>query len=159
MNVLFVCTVNVTRSMAAEYVLKDVVEKEGISSLHIASAGTEGGREGPWPYIFDSLDRYGIDARKHRSQPLPKTLMDKQDVIIAMAKHHKAFVEKYTDVPCYLYNELAIGKTTNVDDDMETTLIDDGTHTIESFLDYLIDYLHETMPVVLDKLLQMQRNK
>ena len=151
MKLLFVCTGNVTRSMSAEYILKKLLVERNRSDIEVSSAGTEGGYDSPWHYTLDALAKKGISVGRHKSQPLPKTLMDAQDVIVCMSQHHKDFVKKYTDTPTFLYNELVLGRETDLEDDVETDEIG-ASKTLEEFLYDLVDYLDQTMPLLLENI-------
>jgi protein-tyrosine phosphatase len=86
-EVLFVCHGNICRSPLAEFVFKDMVEKEGLSGkIYTESAGTSGF------HIGDPVDRrsaevmrkHGISCAGKRSRQLELADFDEFDYIIAM---------------------------------------------------------------------------
>ena len=86
-NVLFVCYGNICRSPLAEFVFKDMVEKEGLSDvINVASAGTSG------EHLGDHVDRrsaavmakHGISCEGKRSRQLCIRDFTDYDYIIAM---------------------------------------------------------------------------
>jgi protein-tyrosine phosphatase len=86
-NVLFVCHGNICRSPLAEFVFKDMVEKEGLSGkIYVESAGTSGF------HIGDPVDRrsaevmrrHGISCAGKKSRQLEPRDFDEFDYIIAM---------------------------------------------------------------------------
>jgi len=86
-NVLFVCYGNICRSPLAEFVFKDMVEKEGLGGkIDVASAGTSG------EHIGDPVDRrstevlkrHGISCAGKRSRQLVLSDFTDYDYVIGM---------------------------------------------------------------------------
>lgn len=92
-KVLFVCLGNICRSPMAHFMFKDLVEKEGVSSLfEIESAGTEkfnslckaGIHEG----TKEIFKRMNIPFEEHISRHFKKEDYDYYDYIVAMDKEN-----------------------------------------------------------------------
>lgn len=86
-SILFVCHGNICRSTMAEFVMKDLVEKAGLSdSFHIESAATSAEELGNpvYPGTKRILDRLGIDCSAKRARRITADDYDKFDLIIAM---------------------------------------------------------------------------
>lgn len=92
--ILFICTANICRSPMAEYYLRHLVEKNGLS-YRIGSAG-----------FFDSgvmisensgivLDEDGIDASKHVSMQINEQLMLDSWLVLTMTIQHKLYLLDY----------------------------------------------------------------
>ncbi len=90
-KVLFVCHGNICRSPMAEYILKDKVNKMGMSeNFIIASAATSceeiwNGEGNPvHPMAKEQLKKHGISCDEKRAIQLEKSDYDKYDYLIAM---------------------------------------------------------------------------
>jgi len=86
-NVLFVCFGNICRSPLAEFVFKDMVQKEGLQTeVYVESAGTCGYHNGD-PVDRRSAEvmkRHGISCEGKRSRQLVKGDFEEFDYMIAM---------------------------------------------------------------------------
>ena len=88
-RVLFVCTGNICRSPMAEVLMQREAAARGIAPLEVTSAGT-----GAWDGAPASEGAYlvalehGLDLSAHRARLLTRDLVERSDVILAMAEHH-----------------------------------------------------------------------
>ena len=86
-NILFVCLGNICRSPMAEFVLKDIVRKNGIEdNFYIDSAATSYEEVGNGMHYgtINKLQEKGIEYTNHRARRLEKSDYDKFDYIIGM---------------------------------------------------------------------------
>ena len=90
-NIMFVCWGNICRSPMAEFVMKDLVEKRGLSScFHIASSATSteeiwNGVGNPvYPPAKKELAKHGISCEGKRAVQLTKADYSKYDYLIGM---------------------------------------------------------------------------
>ena len=86
-KILFVCHGNICRSPMAEFVMKDMVEKQGISKdFYIASAATSTEEIGNGVHYGTrkKLAEFGISTDGKRAVQLKKNDYDKYDYIIGM---------------------------------------------------------------------------
>lgn len=108
-KVLFVCHGNICRSPMAEFVLKDLVEKAGLTDcFEIASAATSTeeiwrGQGNPvYPPAQDELRRHGIggtaytDFRGKRAVQLTSSDYDRYDYLIGMDGMNMRNIERMT---------------------------------------------------------------
>jgi len=92
-RILFVCTGNICRSPLAAALLQRALAQRGIDGLEVASAGTgawDGAPVSEGAYLV-GLER-GLDLSAHRARLLTRELVDQADLILTMARHHRARV-------------------------------------------------------------------
>lgn len=95
MNVLFVCTGNICRSPLAEAIARDELNRRKRTDVTVASAGT-----GAWDGAPASEGAYlvglehGLDLSAHRARLLTRELVQGADLILTMARHHRARVHE-----------------------------------------------------------------
>ncbi len=102
-KVLFVCHGNICRSPMAEFILKDMVQKQGIADqFEIASAATSteeiwNGIGNPvYPPAREELARHGIGCQGKRAVQLRSTDYDYYDYLIGMDAMNIRNMEKIT---------------------------------------------------------------
>ena len=86
-KILFVCLGNICRSPMAEFVMKNIVEKAGLShEFEIASAATSTYEIGNpvYPPARQKLAEHGIDCKGKTARQITKRDYDYYDYIVAM---------------------------------------------------------------------------
>ena len=86
-KILFVCYGNICRSPMAEYVMKDIVEKEGLAaSFEIASGATSSWELGQpvYPPAARKLKEHGISCKGHSAHQISKAEYEYYDYIVLM---------------------------------------------------------------------------
>jgi len=152
--ILFVCTGNIFRSLSAERTLQKYLNDNKIDNYKVISAGTVAKKEPIDPKTKEILMSIGIDASNHKQKKLSKDLLEKCDVVIAMADYHVNFMKKEFDFHnAILFNELAIGKKENVDDinDVNDDLKNNRKKT-EDHIKWTIDYINKNIPRVFERI-------
>lgn len=86
MRILFVCHGNICRSTMAEFVMKDLVEKAGITDIEIDSAGTSSEELGnPVHYgTRQKLAQHGISCNGKFARQMNRQDYEKYDLLIGM---------------------------------------------------------------------------
>lgn len=87
MNILFVCHGNICRSPMAEFVMKDLVKKDGLDTKFvIASAATSAEELGNpvYPPARNELARHGISCAGHAARQLTKADYAAFDLLLGM---------------------------------------------------------------------------
>lgn len=90
-KVLMICHGNICRSTMAEFVLKDLVQKQGVSDqFHIESAGTSREELGNDTHYGtkEKLRQMGVPFAKRRARQVTKADYDAFDYLICMDKYN-----------------------------------------------------------------------
>ena len=93
-RVLFVCTGNICRSPLAEALLRRAASDKGLD-IDVLSAGT-----GAWENAPASEGAYlvalekGLDLSGHRARLLTREVVQEADLVLTMARHHRARVDE-----------------------------------------------------------------
>ena len=96
MNILFVCSANVSRSFLAENLLKRELEKENIKNISVASAGLNTfDLSEPDRNMVAHLSKIGIPKVDHRPKQISKQDVDWANIILVMETDH---VKKIMDL-------------------------------------------------------------
>ena len=95
--VSFVCTGNICRSPIGEVVLRNLLEREGLSDrVRVVSAGT-----GDWhvggpadPRALSTLRRFGLDGDAHRAQQFVRDSFSEVDLVLALDRGHEEILRR-----------------------------------------------------------------
>jgi protein-tyrosine-phosphatase len=93
-SILLVCTGNICRSPLAASLLERALKEHGLDVAE-TSAGTgawDGAPASEGAYLV-GLER-GLDLSGHRARLLSRDLVEKADLILTMARHHRARVDE-----------------------------------------------------------------
>jgi protein-tyrosine-phosphatase len=94
-TILLVCTGNICRSPLAAALLQRALSQRGVEGVDVASAGTgawDGAPVSEGAYLV-GLER-GLDLSGHRARLLTRELVEGADLILTMARHHRARVDE-----------------------------------------------------------------
>ena len=96
-KVLFVCHGNICRSPMAEFVMKDLVKKAGISDrVHIASAAVSREEIGNpvYPPARRELQRHGIECHGHAAHQITRRELEEYDKIYYMDASNARYLKR-----------------------------------------------------------------
>ncbi len=94
-RILLVCTGNICRSPLAAALMERALKERGVDGIDVSSAGT-----GAWDGAPVSEGAYlvaleqGLDLSGHRARLLTRDLVEQCDLILTMARHHRARVDE-----------------------------------------------------------------
>jgi protein-tyrosine-phosphatase len=94
-RVLLVCTGNICRSPLAEAILLRELKTRGVTSVEAVSAGTgawDGAPASEGAYLIGL--EHGLDLSGHRARLLTRDLVQQAEMILTMARHHRARVHE-----------------------------------------------------------------
>ena len=94
-SILLVCTGNICRSPLAASLLERALGERATEGITVSSAGTgawDGAPVSEGAYLV-GLER-GLDLSGHRARLLTRELVEQADLILTMARHHRARVDE-----------------------------------------------------------------
>ncbi|THJ20448.1 MAG: low molecular weight phosphatase family protein [Nitrospira sp. CG24D] len=103
-SILFVCTGNIFRSLAAEYALKQHLGPQGL--YRVGSAGIEAKPQSIHPIVRARLLERGADPVGHIQRKLTQSLLDEADCVVAMGRDHQETVQQLFGLSIPLFNQL-----------------------------------------------------
>ena len=95
MNILFVCTGNISRSFLAETLLTREIEQRKLRNISVSSAGLfvhPGNR--PDPEMVALLSKTGIPVKGHKAKQITEQDMDWADHILVMEEEHALMINR-----------------------------------------------------------------
>ena len=96
-KILFVCHGNICRSPMAEFVMKDLVKKAGISDrVHIASAAVSREEIGNpvYPPARRELQRHGIECHGHAAHQITRRELEEYDKVYYMDASNARYLKR-----------------------------------------------------------------
>jgi len=94
MNVLFVCSANISRSFLAEMLLKHEIEVRKLDNISVSSAGIYAyPGNPPDPIMLDHLEKQGISVTAHESRQISEEDIAWADLILVMEQAHARDLE------------------------------------------------------------------
>ena len=150
-SILFVCTGNVFRSMAAEYALRAQLDRA--SGYQVKSAGIDAKSQKIHPVILNRLRLKGADASAHVPQILTKELIQRSELVIAMGLGHREFIQAKFGLNTPLFNEVAFGEDSPILD-LHEALPNWERDIVEAreYVESVIDHIWESIPALMARL-------
>lgn len=106
-SVLFVCTANIFRSVAAEYALK--IRLGAKRSCVVSSAGIDAKPQPMHAWVQGRLREKGADPTTHVQRQLTKELVEAADLVLAMGRDHQAYIREQFGYDVPLFNQVCLG--------------------------------------------------
>ncbi len=95
MNILFVCTGNVSRSFLAEVLMREEIRARKLKKVTVASAGLHAySGSPPDPLMIEYLEERGIPIPNHEARRMTEQEAEWADLILVMEKEHVRMIEE-----------------------------------------------------------------
>ena len=95
MNILFVCTGNISRSFLAEMLLKDEIRKHNLEGISVLSSGISAYPGTPAdPEIVKYLSELEVPIENHGARPITREDVNWADLILVMERIHFDIIGK-----------------------------------------------------------------
>lgn len=89
MNILCVCTGNICRSPMLTFLLRDALEKEGITDCIVSGAGISTVDDAPpSSHAITVMQEIGMDIADHRSRQLTPDIVAQTDIFVPLSVEH-----------------------------------------------------------------------
>jgi protein-tyrosine phosphatase len=150
-SVLFVCTGNIFRSVAAEFALK--ARLGAGTSCVVSSAGIDARAQSMHEWVLARLRENGADPTSHVRRQLTEELVEAADLVIAMGRNHQAFIREEYGHDAPLFNQICLGYDKPILDlheaipDWET-----DPERARAYVCSVIDAIWATAPALLSRL-------
>jgi protein-tyrosine phosphatase len=157
-SVLFVCTGNIFRSLAAEQALKAMLGFQ--SSLLVGSAGIDAKPQAVHEWVQARLRLKGADASAHVQRQLTREMVQAADLVIAMGCNHQAFIRERFGCDVPLFNQVCFGRDEPIDDVHE--VMPEWEQNLEQARAYVwsvIDRIWEATPALIQRLPSLRSSK
>ena len=97
-KILFICHGNICRSPMAKYIMRDMVEKEGIAEhffIESAATSTEELGNPVYPPAVRKLSEHGIGCRGHVARQIVRRDYDDYDLLIGMDSENMYYMKRW----------------------------------------------------------------
>lgn len=150
-SVLFVCTGNIFRSLAAEHALKMMLGEQ--SHRLVGSAGIDAKPQAVHEWVQTSLHLRGADVTAHVQRQLTREMIKKTDLVIAMGRNHQTFIRERFERDVPLFNHVCFERDEPILDVHEA--LPEWEKDLERARIYVwsvIDRIWEAMPFLISRL-------
>jgi protein-tyrosine phosphatase len=150
-SVLFVCTGNIFRSLAAEHALKTMLG--GQSACQVGSAGIDAKPQTVHEWVRTRLDLRGADVTAHVQRQLTRKIIEQADLVVAMGRNHQAYIRDRFKLEVPLFNNICFERDEPILDVHEA--LPEWEQDLERARLYVwsvIDRIWEAMPFLISRL-------
>ena len=96
-KVLFICHGNICRSVSAQYIFQDLVNRRGLAGEFVidsAATSTEEIGNAIYPPMKAALERIGVPIGTHRARKLKRSDYDAYDLLIGMDEENMFYMKR-----------------------------------------------------------------
>jgi protein-tyrosine-phosphatase len=142
-KVLFVCSDNYTRSVTAEFCLRNFLLKNNLSTIQSFSAGTQANSDTSKYYNvhFDRMKELDIDFSTFERKQFDRSFFDIYDLIVGMGQEHKDYFLSEYQQKIPLFNEVYKNEATSI-----VVAKPGSTEDIPTQLKQMVDYINDAIP-------------
>lgn len=142
MKIVFVCTDNFTRSVIAEFCLRDYLLRNNIRTISVSSAGVRADSDisGYSDIHFEFMKEIEIDISGFKRTMFDESCFNNFDLIIGMSNLHKNYIQEKYGRDILLFNEVLDGSTTTVQ------VGEPDSEGFQEQMKDLVEYFHSAMP-------------
>jgi protein-tyrosine-phosphatase len=137
--------------------MEKYLKENEINEFIIDSSGIKADKwEHPYPFTLKKLEELGVeDINFITNQKITNEILDSNTLIICMTKSHQDYIKENLDKESYLFNELAIGKKIDLQDDNEV----DVFASLEEFVVGTIVDINNKIPNLTKKIMEIKKEK
>jgi protein-tyrosine phosphatase len=148
MKILFVCTDNYTRSVIAEFCMRDYIIKNKLDTINVASAGIRGDSNiSKYSSIhFKIMKEMNINTSNFKRTQFSVSCLEEYDHIIGMSELHKEHIKNEYKREITLFNEIYKGDMTSVN------IGAPDSKDFKEQMKSLVGYFYEATPKVIHNL-------
>lgn len=150
-SVLFICTGNIFRSLAAEHALRQTAGK--LEGFTVTSAGTDGSPKPVPDLVHLELLRRGVDTSGHVPRKLTQTMLDDASLVVAIGIDHQDFVRQNFGLEVALFNEICHQKAESILDLWEVfpNWKSQPIETVEKYTGETIAHIFNSIPAFISR--------
>lgn len=157
-TVLFVCTGNIFRSVAAEHALITLLGDR--CSVIIGSAGIEAKPQPIHEWVQMRLRLKGADPSAHVQRQVTREMIESADLVIAMGRNHQQFLREHYGRDAPLFNQLCLDLDEPIRDVHE--VMPDWQQDLalaRAYVWSVIDSIWDATPALIERLPLLLRQK
>ncbi len=157
-SILFVCTGNIFRSLAAEQALKVLLGPQ--APYLIGSAGIDAKPQPVHEWVKARLHMKGADPSRHVQRQVTREIVEAADLVIAMSRNHQAFIHERFGREVPLFNQVCFGCDKPIPDVHEVIPAwEEDLVQAQAYVSSVIDTIWEAMPMLVLRLPTFHREQ
>jgi protein-tyrosine phosphatase len=150
-SILFVCTGNIFRSLAAEQAMKVLLGHQ--TFYLVGSAGIDVKPQPVHEWVKTMLHMKGADPSRHVQRQVTRDMVETADLVIAMSRNHQAFIREQFGREVPLFNRVCFGFDTSIPDIHEVMQAwEEDLVRARAYVTSVIDTIWEATPTLISRL-------
>ena len=150
-SILFVCTGNIFRSLAAEQAMKVLLGPQ--TFYLVGSAGIDVKPQPVHEWVKAMLHMKGADPSRHVQRQVTREMVEAADLVIAMSRNHQAFIREQFGREVPLFNRVCFGCDKPIPDVHEVMPAwEEDLARARTYVSSVIDTIWEATPTLISRL-------